>query len=332
MRKARLPLFLLCAMLLSASVARNASSQTRSQAASQAFSLAVDQMKRGQFEMARPTLERLVGQNPMDLEARNNLAVCLIKAQRYGEAEDHLKYILVADPEKASSRQNIGVARQGSSRTGEALGDTDQAIELYRKQQNAEVAIALFNRGWLLDEQGKLKEAIEAYRESAKMKADYAKAWLGLAIALARDRQFAEAKKAMDEADKLKGTNEQFIQLIANNKTALEKTMEQSGFVLPTPISFWGIGLIGSYGLYNSHPILTVIGYILSHLIIFGVVQAGIRSYFIAPLNDSEMGRAFFICLLLGGFLFLLSWGYAHWIILILVALATGLLSALTSQ
>ena len=329
MRKATPLLLILCALLLSAPATV---AQTRPQNASEAFTRGVSQMKAGQFELALGIFERLVRETPNDLEARNNLAVCLIKLRRYSEAEDHLKYILVADPEKAGSRQNVGVARQGLTRMDEALADTNKAVELYQNQKNAEVAAALFNKGWLLDEQGKLKEAIEAYRESVKLKADYGKAWLGLAIALAKDRQFAEAKKAVDEAEKLKGTNQQFIQLVANNKLALEKAMEQSGFVLPTPLSFWSIGLIGRYHLYDSHPVLTVIGYILAHLIIFGAVQAGIRSHYIAPLSDNDMGKDFLICLLLGGLLFLLGWGYAHWIILIVVAFATGMLGVFSSQ
>jgi tetratricopeptide (TPR) repeat protein len=329
MRKATPLLLILCALLSSASASL---AQTRSQIASEAFTRAVNQMKSGQFELARPTFERLVKDYPNDLEARNNLAVCLIKARRFSEAEDHLKYILVADPEKAGSQQNIGVARQGLTRMDEALADTNKAVELYQNQKNAEIAAALFNKGWLLDEQGKLKEAIEAYRESVKLKADYGKAWLGLAIALAKDKQFAEAKKAMDEASKLKDSNAQFTQLVSDNRTALEKAMEQSGFVMPVPVSFWSVGLIGSYNLYHSRPVLTVIGYILAHLIIFGAVQVGIRAYFIAPLTDDQMAKDFFICLLLGALLFLLGWGYAHWITLIIVAFATGLLGALASQ
>lgn len=329
MSKTSLLLLFLCVLLLSAAATI---AQPRPQNASEAFTRGVSQMKAGQFELALGVFERLVRETPNDLEARNNLAVCLIKLRRYSEAEDHLKYILVADPEKAGSQQNQGVARQGLTRTDEAITDTNKAVELYQNQKSTEVSAALFNKGWLLDEQGKLKEAIEAYREAVKLKADYGKAWLGLAITLAKDRQFADAKKAMDEAEKLKGTEQPFIQLVASNKVALEKAMQQSGFVLPKPVSIWSIGLIGRYNLYNSHPILTVIGYILAHLIVFGAVQAGIRSYYIAPLNDNEMGKDFLICLLLGGLLFLFGWGYAHWIILIIVAFSTGVLGALTSQ
>jgi len=279
MRKTNSPL-LLCVILLSAWAAGDTFSQTRSQAASENFQQAVNQLKNGQFEIARQAFERLVAANPNDLEARNNLAVCLIKAQRYAEAEDHLKYILTADPEKAGSHQNVGVARQGLTRTDEALSDTSKSVELYQSQKNQEIASALFNRGWLLDEQGKLKEAIEAYRESVRLKADYSKAWLGLAIALAKDRQFGEAAKAMDEAEKAQGTNAEFVKLIADNKAALAQAMERSGFMLPVAVSFWSAGLIGRYQLYESYPVLTVIGYILAHLIIFGVVQAGVRSFY----------------------------------------------------
>jgi tetratricopeptide (TPR) repeat protein len=332
MKRAKSPLLLLCAVFLSACATVDTFSQARSQSASDEFLRAVNDLKSGQFEIARHTFERLIIANPDDLEARNNLAVCLIKLRRYNEAEDHLKYILIADPEKAGSQQNVGVARQGLKRTDDALTDTNKSVELYQNQKNPEIAAALFNKGWLLDEQGKLKEAIEAYRESVKVKPDYNKAWLGLAIALAKDKQFVEANKALSEAEKLQGQNADFIQLVANNKAALAQVMEQTGFVLPKPVSFWTTGLIGRYQLYESRPVLTVVGYVIAHLFIFGVVQAGIRSYYIAPLRDNEVGKDFLICAVLGALLFLVGWGYAHWIILIILALSTGLLAAMTSQ
>jgi len=51
-----------------------------------------------------------------------------------------------------------------------------------------------------------------------------------------------------------------------------------------------------------------------------------------APLSDNDLLKDFLICVILGGLLFLVSWGAAHWIILIVVAVVTGVLGAMTSQ
>lgn len=217
---------------------------------SEEFKQALAEMKARRWEQARSILDKLVRSLPDNLAARNNLAVCLIKLRRYDEAEAHLQQVLRVDPTRAGSRLNMGVNQQGKQETSKALESTNEALDLYSKQKSPEYwrAVALFNRGWLLDDQSQLEEAlrdrksssppaanalikrsvkllteaIQAYEEAIKLRPTYAKAWLCLAVAYGRLGRVEEAKKALAEAERWKGDDPDIGSLIEPNRKALE--------------------------------------------------------------------------------------------------------------
>jgi tetratricopeptide (TPR) repeat protein len=300
---------------------------------SEDFGRAVAEMKAGRFDTARPLLEAIIKKNPGHLEARNNLAVCLIKAKLFTEAEAQLNYVLAADPEKAGSHQNLGVAHQGLKKPDDAAKETDKAAQLFDSQMNAEAfrASAFFNKAWLLDEQGKLKEAIEAYTVAVALRPDYSRAQLGMAIALAKDNRLMEAKAAFEKAQRTKGSDREMAQLIETNRPILVGALQKAGIETEPP-TFFAVGLAGRLGFYEKHRVWSILLYIIGHLSIFGFVQAGVVSHYCKPLSGDEVFKDFLICFLLGGLLFLIGWGYLHWVILLIVALATGTVGAATTR
>ena len=191
---------------------------------SDSFIQGVKFYKSGDYANAIPIFQKIVAVEPLNHSARNNLAASLIKVKQYKLAEQHLLQILKAAPTKANSRQNLGVALGSESDLDQAIAETNRSIALHVAQQATRKthAEALYNRGWLLDEQDNPEEAIGQYELAIEYWPGYAKAWIALAVALAKQGRFEVAREAVETASRLTGKNDVLKLLVAHNREAIE--------------------------------------------------------------------------------------------------------------
>lgn len=311
------------------------------------FPAGVQAMKAARWSDALRTFEGILRVKPKHHEARNNCAVCLIKLGRYEEAEKHLHQVLADVPQKAGSRLNLGVAVQGRGDTTDALKQTDTALDLRRKQYASayHLAEACYNRGWLLDEQGRYEEAAAALREAVGHRVDHGKAWLTLAIALAELRQFPEARRAFDTASHWKDTFPDLPALIERNRPILdaaEKSPPPAPVVPPptpspvtTPVTpsekparTWvGDGVFGRVGLWDRAPNVALGAFAVLAVLLVLSCHLLFREHFRPPLSEKERETAVGWTVILSAGLFLLAWGASgcfKWVILVGVAIAAG--------
>jgi len=310
------------------------------------FHEAVGLMKSGRFAEARPMLERIVQRTPGDLDARNNLAVCLIMAKNFDEAEKHLQFVIAIAPKRAGSLLNLGVAKQGRNSTDDALANNAKALDLLRSQGAMKVklfAAALFNRGWLLDEKNKLDGAIQSYKEAIALQPRYAKAWIGLAVAYGKKGLLDDARDALDQAAKFHGGDQSLISRIEQNRKVLQ-SLNPSGKEPtkspdpepkkgePTPEEAEPAPGLLSHGLFGWAlrflPLLaSILVYAAAHLLLFVIYYRKFVNRRRA-IEDKDKFIGFVVFALAGALLFVVGWGYARWFLGILAAIATGLLAA----
>jgi tetratricopeptide (TPR) repeat protein len=294
------------------------------------FSEGVAAMKAGRFAEALPIFAFLVGRSPADLASRNNLAVCLIKLRRFQEAEGHLRQVLTTSARPRGSRLNLGVAEAGQSLAGQALQDTSRAIEEAGKLPDTRFrATALYNKGWLLDEQGQLGRAVEAYRLALDIRQSYPEASIGLAIALAKLGRTGEALKAFGEAETQARAADRsdLLIAIAANRKLLDEPKSAPGDDSPDALnpSFWREGWVEKTFLYTGYPTGTIIVYCVVHLFFLVVVL---------NLADAMFGRGrrlatFVLTTAATAALVMIVWGWGHWAGLTAAAVLSGWIGAL---
>jgi Tfp pilus assembly protein PilF len=312
------------------------------------FDNAVAFMKQRKFASAQEILERLVKDHPDNLEARNNLAVCLIKAGKFAEAETHLQRVLKTEPARAGSVQNLGVARQGQKDPLKALEHTGEAIRLFGTQSRPSayrIAHALYNRGWIQHEQGKLPEAARTFQEAIKHHPQYARAWLELAIVEAKAGNFADARKAFSEAERWQREDPDVPLLLEPNRKALDeldpqkpvstevkkepepaasKPKDQVAESPPAERSFIRDGLFGGRGWWTWVAVLAYIVYCLAAM---GTLGDWARKNYEQQLTGEERTVIFLVSLAASVVPFFLCWGLAggfgKWSLLILITALT---------
>jgi tetratricopeptide (TPR) repeat protein len=101
----------------------------------------------------------------------------------------------------AESHSNRGIALRAQGRIAEAIAAFRQAVQL-----QPDVALFNFNLGAILHECRKFDDAISAYREAIRVKPDYAEAYANLGAALRSQGRTEEAVTAQRQAIKLKPT------------------------------------------------------------------------------------------------------------------------------
>jgi tetratricopeptide (TPR) repeat protein len=108
------------------------------------------------------------------------LADCLLRRHKYGEAKAHLDRLLALDPKHLDYRSKSAIAAVG-------LGDHQRALDLYDGLQAdvplsgpAAADIQLW-RGHALKTVGRLREGIEAYRAATAIRPDFGEAYWSLA-------------------------------------------------------------------------------------------------------------------------------------------------------
>jgi tetratricopeptide (TPR) repeat protein len=89
------------------------------------------------------------------------------------------------------------------------IPETKRTVDLNIRDANesrepAEAAVQSYNRGVILGQQDKFKEAAEAYRQAIAVSPDFVDAWCNLGMAYAQLGKYEEALTSFQEAIKLK--------------------------------------------------------------------------------------------------------------------------------
>ena len=160
--------------------------------------LGVVLQSQGKFAEALAAYERAMKLRPGDIEAAYNRAVALQQQGNREEAERAYRDILRQSPNRFVY-VNLGGLLQEQGRLDEALAAFDAALTL-----DPDYAEAQFNRGVVLQHQGRLDAAIEAYKQSLRLRPDYIEAATNMGIALQEMGRLGEAAAAFEHAAKLR--------------------------------------------------------------------------------------------------------------------------------
>jgi RNA polymerase sigma factor (sigma-70 family) len=136
------------------------------------------QMAKGKLDEAIQSYRMAIALDPRRPDAHNYLGVALLNT---------------GQPPRAYT--NLGLALK----VNEAIAEFREAIRLKK-----DFAVAYYNLGNALNDNGQLEDAIAAYREAIRLKKDYADAHNGLGNALRDKGQLDEAIAAFREAIRLK--------------------------------------------------------------------------------------------------------------------------------
>jgi Tfp pilus assembly protein PilF len=90
----------------------------------------VKHLEAGRTDRARPALQRAVEIFPDYVNARNELAVALLRENKLAEAETHLLHALGIDSNAARVRMNLGVCLYRLERYAEAIPHLEKGLQL----------------------------------------------------------------------------------------------------------------------------------------------------------------------------------------------------------
>jgi lipoprotein NlpI len=137
-------------------------------------------------------------------EARFACALEALDRRDFARAEALLSQLLAQERLRAGERAFLlnkrGVARIGLTQRERAREDFTAALEAA-----STYAPALTNLGNLLLEEGEIDAAIAQYERAISADREYAIAYLNLGVAHKRAGRFAEAVRALREAQRLEG-------------------------------------------------------------------------------------------------------------------------------
>lgn len=133
-------------------------------------------MARDVLDDAETLLEAVVRMVPDHRAARYDYAQCLAQRHKYVAAREQVEKLLALDPGNMDYRSIAATCAVG-------LGDSERAIELYDAMlaDMPDAADVHLWRGHALKTVGRVPEAIEAYREAARQRADFGDAYWSLA-------------------------------------------------------------------------------------------------------------------------------------------------------
>jgi len=144
----------------------------------------------GRADEAYPHFQAAAEINPQDPMSHSNLGAYFLEHGRLSEAakQDEIAISLTSDRGLlASTYANLGSAYRGLGEYGKARQSYDQALRLSDRQFNAYLGL-----GMLLEEQGRLQDAISNYAHSIEV-TPTAEGYLRLGHALEQDQRKTEA-------------------------------------------------------------------------------------------------------------------------------------------
>jgi tetratricopeptide (TPR) repeat protein len=121
----------------------------------------------GQYEDARPYLERAVDADPSNSDAWYNLAVTYTNLGKLEQAEGILEKLLESYPSEAAYHYSLGVILKEKDKKKDALKEFKRARDLDPAYTEAQYAVAL-----TLEQLGKKKDAIREWEKYLELDAD----------------------------------------------------------------------------------------------------------------------------------------------------------------
>jgi tetratricopeptide (TPR) repeat protein len=140
------------------------------------------------FSNAETLWKDTLAKNPSAWPAHHNLAVVLVRQERYEEAVPHYQEALRIHPDFAEAHSNLGYELVRQGRIEEAVRHCREALRIKPSFEEAHN-----NLGIALASQGRLDEAIRHFSEAVRIKPRYADAHNNLGIALTKQGKFEEA-------------------------------------------------------------------------------------------------------------------------------------------
>jgi Flp pilus assembly protein TadD len=160
--------------------------------------LAVELMKKRQYEAAVPEWNKALQLSPSESRAHNNLGVALMETGRVDEAIEHYRRALALNPEYAEAYNNLGEALAGKGVLKEAIPQFEKAVQL-----DPGYLVAHTNLGVVLLRTGQTDKAILHLKKVVEGQPDAVDAHRNLGQALADRRDFREASVQLEEAVRL---------------------------------------------------------------------------------------------------------------------------------
>jgi tetratricopeptide (TPR) repeat protein len=170
----------------------------------------------GKMDEAIDAYKKSIEVNPNYAGAHYNLGRALSDQEKPDEAIDAYKKAIELNPNYAEAHCNLGHVLKRQSRFAEALRYLKRGHELGSKNPQWKypsarwVASAHYSLGIALNGQGKLDEAIDAYKKAIEVNPNYAEAHCNLGYVLKRQRRFAEALHYLERGHELGSKNPQW--------------------------------------------------------------------------------------------------------------------------
>jgi Flp pilus assembly protein TadD len=121
---------------------------------------------------------------------------------KYDLAEKYCKSAIALDPNRPEAHSNLGIIYDSQGRLYEAIKAYKDSLEL-----NVQQPKLLMNLGGTYMRQGRLGEALQAFRTATQKDPDSTEAWEQMATCQYHRKDYAEAVRAYEKAISLDQTN-----------------------------------------------------------------------------------------------------------------------------
>ena len=148
-------------------------------------------MQAKEFESTIALAEEMIEIDPLDEKIIATKALCYHHIKNYDQALIFYNKSLSIKPDYAEAFNNIGNTLQEQGKLKEAIETYNKAISI-----KPDYAEAFNNIGNTLQKQGKLEEAVEAYNKALSIKPDYAEVFNNMGIAFREQGKLEEAIEA----------------------------------------------------------------------------------------------------------------------------------------
>ena len=149
----------------------------------------------GRLDAAQALLGRIVGFDPNDLWATNELGLLLLARNRLDEAMLHARNAVRIAPDKSQAHNLLGMTLTEANHPQLGEFHYRRALTL----SGARDSILLANLAWSLRQQGRLEEARTLYHESLAAAAPAPQTLHGFARLEEADRNFPAAERLLDQ-------------------------------------------------------------------------------------------------------------------------------------
>ena len=181
---------------------------------------AKDMVTRGEFDGAIAMLEAARNERPDDAVIQNNLAIALIGARRFDEAESILKLVLRGAPGSSQGHFNLALAAHARAALSgaadaaalqtEAMSHLDEALRL-----NPSFGGALGFKAEILREDGGHEAALELYFQALAVEPTSGMWWRGAVQSAAACGRFADAHRCIEQLNALRPGDPQIAALMS---------------------------------------------------------------------------------------------------------------------